>query len=251
MPGAPVIIQLDATLADSIESPYDYAWHIDDGPLEGGHGSTITVTKTLPATTAPATAVTEPQKFATVSVKVIDILGQVGETKIDATYYPTPPSEEPSPPGHKVAPPDPPGELSRRGKTAIPLIGVATVLAVLGSVIGGMVGYGIREHFVSDVSNQKQVGPAGPPGPAGPSGPAGPPGPSGPPGVTGATGPIGPAGPTGLRGENGPVGPAGPAGPSGPAGEDGRSGPPGPRGPMGPAGPAGSSGSLDDHNHGS
>ncbi|MGB9281775.1 MAG: hypothetical protein WCB57_17100, partial [Pseudonocardiaceae bacterium] len=42
VPGAPITIALDATLADSLESPYDYAWHIDDGPLEEGHGSTIT-----------------------------------------------------------------------------------------------------------------------------------------------------------------------------------------------------------------
>ncbi|MBV8992442.1 MAG: hypothetical protein JO287_01790, partial [Pseudonocardiales bacterium] len=74
-PGAPVIIQLDATLADSAEPPYDYAWHIDDGPLEGSHDSTIIVTKPVPAAVPSATAVSGAQKLASVTVKVVDILG--------------------------------------------------------------------------------------------------------------------------------------------------------------------------------
>ncbi|MGH3808947.1 MAG: hypothetical protein ACRDRU_20430, partial [Pseudonocardiaceae bacterium] len=80
-PGAPVVVQLNAALVDATEPPYDYAWHIDGGPLEPRHNPTMAVAKLLPALAAPATVVTEPQKLATVNLKVIDILGQVGETK--------------------------------------------------------------------------------------------------------------------------------------------------------------------------
>jgi len=73
-PGAPVVVQLNATLADSTEPPYDYAWRTDHGPhLEPSHGSAVTVKKVLSSMAAPGTAVTVPQKLATVSLKVIDI----------------------------------------------------------------------------------------------------------------------------------------------------------------------------------
>ena len=89
VPGAPVVAQLDATLDDSTESPYDYAWRIDHArELEPRHDPTVTVRKLVDSTTEPATGATTPQKLTTVSLKVIDILGQVGETEIDATYYP-------------------------------------------------------------------------------------------------------------------------------------------------------------------
>jgi hypothetical protein len=250
-PDAPVIIRLDATLAHSTESPYDYAWHIDDGPLEKSHGSTITVTKPTPATASSATAVTGQQKLATVNVKVIDILGQVGEAKIDATYYPAPASEQSTPSDDQKAPPTiPPEELPRPWKAAVPLLAAATLFAVLGSMIGGVIGYGIRDYFVSHVPNPPQIGttgaagPPGPVGPLGPPGPVGPAGPAGPLGAIGATGPIGPIGPTGapgLRGENGLPGPAGPTGPIGPPGPRGEKGPAGSTGPQGPQGPPGNS----------
>jgi hypothetical protein len=48
-PGAPVIVQLNATLADSTELPYDYAWRIDHGRhLEPRHDSTVTVKRSCP-----------------------------------------------------------------------------------------------------------------------------------------------------------------------------------------------------------
>ncbi|HKR48150.1 MAG TPA: hypothetical protein VJT72_00985 [Pseudonocardiaceae bacterium] len=90
-PGAPVTVELNATLSDSTEPPYDYAWRVDHElrPLSH-HNSTITVTKTPSLTTAPTTAATAPQKLATVSLTVIDILGQAGKAEMDATYYPAP-----------------------------------------------------------------------------------------------------------------------------------------------------------------
>ncbi len=45
-PGMPVVVQLNATLADSTEPPYDYAWRIDHGSsLEPRHDSIVTVTE--------------------------------------------------------------------------------------------------------------------------------------------------------------------------------------------------------------
>ncbi|MDQ4033748.1 MAG: hypothetical protein M3332_16495, partial [Actinomycetota bacterium] len=107
-PGMPVIVQLNATLTDSTDPPYDYAWRTDHGPsLEPRHDSTVTVKKILPSMAAPITAVTEPQKLATVSLKVIDILGLVGEAEIDATYYPAaaPQHEHSTSPDHRAASP--------------------------------------------------------------------------------------------------------------------------------------------------
>ncbi|MGH4010371.1 MAG: hypothetical protein ACRDTH_19795 [Pseudonocardiaceae bacterium] len=90
-PGAPVTVVLNAELSDSTEPPYDYAWCVDHElrPLSH-HNSTITVTKTPFLTVAPTTAATAPQKLATVSLTVIDILGQAGKAEMDATYYPAP-----------------------------------------------------------------------------------------------------------------------------------------------------------------
>jgi hypothetical protein len=84
-PGAPVSTQLEATLVHSLEPPYDYAWRVDQEPHpHHNHGPTIIVTKTPP----PTVATGEPHKLATVNLKVIDILGQVGEAEVDAMYYP-------------------------------------------------------------------------------------------------------------------------------------------------------------------
>ncbi|MDQ4103169.1 MAG: hypothetical protein M3186_05485 [Actinomycetota bacterium] len=227
-PGAPVILQLDATLVDSTEPPYDYAWRIDDAPdLEPCHDSRLTV-KWIPPATAAA-AVTIPQKLGTVSVKVIDILGQVGEAKVDAIYYPAhAPENEPSTSPDTI--PAPSGEPARHWKAATPIIGVATVFAVAGSVIGGVIGYGIHEFSYG--GNLNPIESTGPIGPAGPAGPAGPPG---------AAGPRGPAGPAGLAGPPGAAGPRGPAGPPGAAGPIGKTGATGPRGEQGPQGEQGPS----------
>jgi hypothetical protein len=82
-PGTPVTTQLAAALADAPEPPYDYAWRVDQEPRSRQHHSpTLTVTRTPP----PTMATGEPQKLATVTLKVIDILGQVGEAEIDAMY---------------------------------------------------------------------------------------------------------------------------------------------------------------------
>ncbi|MGH3975196.1 MAG: hypothetical protein ACRDS9_17980 [Pseudonocardiaceae bacterium] len=234
-PGAPVIVQLNATLADSTERPYDYAWRIDRGShLEPHHDSTVTVKKPPPSMAAPATAVTVPQKLATVSVKVIDILGQVGEAEVDATYYPysaTSPQDETPPPPATTHLTDPPATPLRRWKATTPTIGAAAIFAVAGGVVGGVIGYGIHEYFapvvtpvVTPVVNEGspgpagKIGPAGPAGETGPAGPAGPAGEIGPAGPAGETGPAGPAGETGLVGKTGPAGPAGPRGPAGPPG---------------------------------
>ena len=84
-PGATVTTQLAATLAGSPEPPYDYAWRADQElHPRPNHGPTMIVTKTPP----PTTATGEPQKLATVNLKVIDMLGQVGEAEVDAMYYP-------------------------------------------------------------------------------------------------------------------------------------------------------------------
>jgi hypothetical protein len=84
-PGTPVTTQLTAVLADSPEPPYDYAWRVDQEPCSRQHHSpTLTVTKTPP----PTMTTGEPQKLATIKLKVIDILGQVGEAEIDAMYSP-------------------------------------------------------------------------------------------------------------------------------------------------------------------
>jgi hypothetical protein len=97
-PGAPVTTQIQATLANSAEPPYDYAWQVDHKPRPGSHRSpTITVTNTPPPTTALGTAATMPQKLATVSLKVIDILGQVGKAELGATYYPAPSPQQSQP----------------------------------------------------------------------------------------------------------------------------------------------------------
>jgi hypothetical protein len=76
-PGAPVTAQLNARLTNPIEPPYDYAWRVDhESRSRVDHGSLLTVTKTPPP--APPATATTPQKLTTVSLKVIDILGQVG-----------------------------------------------------------------------------------------------------------------------------------------------------------------------------
>lgn len=227
-PGAPVVLQLNATLVDPTESPFDFAWCIDDGPdIEPCHDSTLTVKKIPPATAA--TAVTAPQKLATVSVKVIDILGQVGEAKVDATYYPAAAPDEPSASPDAIPPTHSSGAPPLRWKVATPIIGAATVFALATSVIGGVVGYGVHEYIVSE-SNQSPVettGPMGPAGPAGPAGSVGPPGPAGPPGAAGSKGSAGPAGAVGPIGATGATGPAGPPGPIGPRGPRGKQGPEG------------------------
>jgi hypothetical protein len=83
--GASVTTQLIASLADSPHPPYDYAWCIDRVHQSRAHQSPIiTVTKTPTSTVM----MDGPQKLATVTLKVIDILGQVGEAEVDATYYP-------------------------------------------------------------------------------------------------------------------------------------------------------------------
>jgi hypothetical protein len=84
-PGAPVTTQLDATLVHCLEPPYDYAWRADqESHPRHDHGPTMTVTKTPP----PILATGGPHKLSTVNLKVIDILGQVGEAEVDAMYYP-------------------------------------------------------------------------------------------------------------------------------------------------------------------
>jgi Collagen triple helix repeat (20 copies) len=256
-PGAPVIVQLDATLADWTEPPYDYAWRIDHGPLEPRHDSTVT--KLLLSMAVPTTAATEPQKLATVSLKVIDILGQIGEAEIDATYYPysavSLPSEHSTPPviqqtALPVTPPRSTPPVIRQ--TALPVtpsrrqwwtnnpIVTATAIAVAGGVIGGMIGYNIAP------SHQGTIGPRGPAGPPGPVGPSGTVGPAGPPGAAGPAGPPGAAGPAGPPGAAGPAGPRGAAGPVGPRGAVGPAGPPGPPGPVGPTGATGDTGPPGD-----
>jgi hypothetical protein len=96
-PGAPVTVLLNATLANRIEPPYDYAWRVDhESRSRVDHGSILILTMTPSSVGAPITAATGPQKLATVSLKVIDILGQVGEAEIDATYYPVSSSQQQS-----------------------------------------------------------------------------------------------------------------------------------------------------------
>ena len=238
-PGAPVIVQLNATLAGSTDRPYDYAWRTDHGPsLEPRHDPDVTVKKILPSVATPVTAVTEPQKLATVSLKVIDILGQVGEAEIDATYYPAAspqhthftspdypaasPQHEPSTsPDYPAASPqhkrstsrdtysiDSPGILSRRQWVTTTTMIIVIILAVAAGMAGGVIGYGIYDYF------EEQIGPPGPAGPTGPPGPAGPTGDTGPPGPRGSTGPPGDTGPSGPRGPAGPPGDTGPPGDS-------------------------------------
>ncbi|MDQ3764997.1 MAG: hypothetical protein M3460_26855 [Actinomycetota bacterium] len=97
-PGTPVTAQLNARLANPIEPPYDYAWRVDhESRSRVDHGPLLTVTKTPPSAAPPVTATITPQKLATVSLKVIDILGQVGEVEVDATYYPAPSPQQPEP----------------------------------------------------------------------------------------------------------------------------------------------------------
>jgi Collagen triple helix repeat (20 copies) len=269
-PGAPVIVHLHATLADSTEPPYDYAWRIDhEHHIERRHRSTATVRKILPALAAPATAVAlaGPQKLATVSLKVIDILGQVGEAEVDATYYPAYPaaSSQDDPTSTLASPPDgthpidPPGGTSlRRLGVMPPAIGPGAVVSgviggAIGSVIGGAIGYVSHDYTTPAVKESSTISPAGPRGPAGPSGPAGvagppgPPGPAGPPGPPGVAGLIGLVGPPGAVGSAGPIGPPGVIGPPGAvgsAGAPGATGPAGPPGTVGPAGPAGPPGTV-------
>jgi hypothetical protein len=126
------------------------------------------------------------------SLKVIDILGEVGEAEIDATYYPYSATPLPSLPSPSSSPPSSPYTPSIAPPVAPPLrqwatnnpIVTATVVAVAGGVLGGMIRYGIAQ-------NQGLIGP---PGPAGPSRALGP---VGPPGVAGPVGPIRPTGATG------------------------------------------------------
>ncbi len=228
-PGMPVIVQLYATVADLTEPPYDYAWRIDHSSrLERRHNPIVTVKKIPPLMATLATAATAPQKLATVRLKVIDILGRVGEAQVDATYYPVAsPQDESLPPSTATPLPDPPKipdslkVLPRRLKAATPTIGAAAVFAVAGGVVGGGIGYGIHEYFAPAVNegsfvNERPAVNEGPPGPAGAVGPGGPPGAAGPPGDTGPAGPPGDTGPAGPPGDTGPAGPRGQTGPPGP-----------------------------------
>ncbi len=84
-PGAPVTVHLVAALVGSLEPPYDYAWRTDHQRHLGlHHSSTLTVIKTP----LPAAATGAPHKLATVDLKVIDILGQLGKVEAYAMYYP-------------------------------------------------------------------------------------------------------------------------------------------------------------------
>ena len=246
MLGAPVAAQLDATLDNPIEPPYDFAWRIDHAPeLEQWHDSTVTVRKLADSMTQPATAGTTPQKLTTVSLKVIDILGQVGEAEIDATYYPatcpqdknptlsnspsvTLHNEHPAPPnrpsvlllGEHPTPPNGPSVLAQDQRPAPPDTHSSdppnsvvssrqwtTTTLILVAIIIAIAGGVVGA--ITEYVIQAHIGSlTGPPGPTGPQGPAGPPG------DTGPTGPQGPAGPPGKSGPTGPQGPQGPPGAS-------------------------------------
>lgn len=213
-PGAPVVVRLDALLADAPEPPYDFAWRIDHAPqLEQQHDSTVTVRKLLDPTTESATAGTTPQKLATASLKVIDILGQTGETEIDLTYYPALPTTPSTDPPKKASP--------TRQWTTPTIVAIALALTTAGGAAGAITEYALQSQMGNLTGPPGPAGPAGLPGPAGPmgdTGPVGPPGPPGPPGATGPAGRPGPAGPPGDTGPAGPPGDTGPAGPRGPAG---------------------------------
>ena len=239
-PGMPVDTVLHATLEDSTESPYDYAWRIDNGSLEKDHHSTVIVTKT-PSFVAAAEAA-EPRKFATVKVKVIDILGRVGETDGEAIYYPLTRlpenSLDPSP--------------SNRWWPPTPAIVFAVISSVLGGIIGGAIGCTFHEHCCTRPGTSMTM-PSGFTGPIGATGPAGPPGPAGLTGSPGPAGPQGPAGPPGSSGSAGPSGPpeaSGPAGPPRPPRAPGTVVIPGPLGPRRSAGPQEPQGIPGNHRPG-
>lgn len=205
---------------------------------------------------APDTTVTEPQKLAAVSLKVIDILGQVGEAEIDATYYPAtcPQHEHSTSPDHLAASPQHkrstlagyPGTSPQRAHSTSPdhpadspqhnrfnsrdtysidspgnlsrrEWATTTIIIIIFAVAAGMAG-GVIGYGLYDYF-EEQIGPPGPVGPPGPPGPAGPQGEAGLPGDTGPPGPPGDTGPPGARGPAGPPGDTGPPGETGPPGD--------------------------------
>ncbi|MFD8497075.1 hypothetical protein [Amycolatopsis sp. NPDC059657] len=216
-PGLPVTARLAAMVLNPAEPPYDYVW-TERGKRLKRRGPAAAVRK-VPFT---------PGSLTTVGLKVIDLLGQVGETEHDVAYRAAGvPVTDPE--GREVASPPPDVRGLPRAATTI-----ATALA--GGMIGGMVvTYGIGPAVGTPVDK----GSVSVPGPAGPAGPPGPAGPAGPAGNPGSRGPAGPAGVAGAPGHDGAVGPAGPAGPPGLPGSAGPAGPAGPIGPAGPRGPAG------------
>jgi hypothetical protein len=157
-PGGPVVVQLDALLGDSTEPPYDFAWRIDHASqLEQQHDSTVTVRKLIDSRTEPATVEATPEKLTTASLKVIDILGQTGETEIEATYYPAPPTTPSTDPPKNAVP--------SRQWTMPTIIVIAIVLATVGGAVGAISEYVLQAQMGSLTGPS---GPAGLPGPAGP-----------------------------------------------------------------------------------
>jgi hypothetical protein len=260
VPGVPVTVRLNAHLRFYGAGPYDYAWRIGDSPrLKAHHGATTTVRKvalTEAIPSAPGLGSPEP---VSVTLRVIDILGQVGETTTQLTYpallagipKASPDAEDAAQsvvPAHQ----DVPGP---RPKMKLPITTAA--VAIAGGLAAGALGTVIAEHGIAPAGGSSSVGVTGPPGPPGPTGPQGPAGPAGPaanpvvnglPALIGPQGPTGPAGPQGPSGTcppgpPGPTGPQGPEGPQGPAGPPGQAGPQGPIGPTGPQGPPGGGGS--------
>ncbi|MFD2465666.1 hypothetical protein ACFSYJ_44155, partial [Amycolatopsis samaneae] len=189
-PGAPVFAHLDAVLAKPAEPPCDYVWQAGkDAKLVHRHKPVAVVT-TEKALRADGAEAGEPLKLATVKLKVIDLLGQVGETEFDATYHPSLPPREGRDDGGGADVLDPPyparlpgtrssGGTLARGFAGAPLsVVAAAVIAVgggaVGGVLGGTIGYqrGLHDPAVD------RRGPAGPPGTAGAPGATGPAGPS-------------------------------------------------------------------------
>ncbi|MFE0109871.1 hypothetical protein ACFWX6_12020, partial [Amycolatopsis sp. NPDC059019] len=209
-PGAPVAVHLDATLANSTEPPYDYVWRTDNGArLKHGHGPAATVT-TAKALLTGGTEQATSLKLATVKLKVVDLLGQVGETEFDATYRPALPLRDNDDGAVSNAPPaERRTESVRHGGATmgsprvIPLSAVTAAVIALGGgavggaaggLLGGNIGYERGRH---DPAADRQ-GPAGPPGTSGAPGGGGPGGPAG--GGRGARAPP----PRGAGGVGGP-----------------------------------------------
>jgi hypothetical protein len=93
-PGLPVITQLIAVHEHSTHLPYDYAWLVDDQPRPP-HVSTLTLSiepedepedepRDEPRDAVPRV---NPAVLCTVGLRVIDMLGQVGEAEFEVRYH--------------------------------------------------------------------------------------------------------------------------------------------------------------------
>jgi hypothetical protein len=133
-PGAPVIAHLVATLPRSPEPPYDFVWHTNDQTLPvTRHEGTTTITRIPPPPSAPGPT-QQTASLATVNVKVIDMLGRVGEAQVDVRYHPAqkrrPDNQHPERPEGSAT-----GGANRgRGRLALGAALIALILA--GGVAG-------------------------------------------------------------------------------------------------------------------